>query len=222
MTTVFLKEKKCYVCGKENRYPLVSLAFDTVGPHDLDGRSSHIRRSSVYLWVQRCISCGYCAMEIAEGNPEVRKIVRSPEYKHQLMDPAFPETANSFLCHSMIMQNQDEYADAGWSAVFAAWICDDNSFAESAIKCREKALLLFARAEELGQQFSDEKAVGKVYITDLFRRCGKFREAASICDSELEKPHPPHVLDMLYLERDLIEKGDTAAHSDSETEDLEL
>ena len=80
----------------------------------------------------------------------------------------------------------------------------------------------FAKAEELGQQFADEKAVEKVYITDLFRRCGKFREAASICDSELEKPHPPHVLDMLYLERDLIEKGDTAAHSDSEAEELEF
>ncbi len=222
MTTVYLKEKSCYVCGKENRYPIVSLAFDTVGPHDLDGRSSHIRRSAVYLWVQRCISCGYCAMEITEGDPLVHDIVKSPDYKRQLIDPVYPDTANSFLCHSMIMKALGEYAAAGWSSVFAGWICDDNNYTDAAKKCRERALELFTKATEAGQQFGNDRISEKIYMIDLYRRCGRFQEAAEICDEELEKQHPSHTLDILCFERDLIEKKDTASHSDTEAEEADL
>ena len=67
MTTVFLTEKKCFACGKKDQYPVTNFSMDNVGMRDLDGRPSFIRRSSVYLWIQRCIPCGYCAMEITEG-----------------------------------------------------------------------------------------------------------------------------------------------------------
>ena len=150
MTTVFLREKKCFICGIKNQHPETNFSMDNVGTRDLDGRPSLIRRSSVYLWIQRCISCGYCAMEITKGKPEFKNIISTPEYKLQLSNSAYPETANAFLCYSMLEENSGNFADAGWSAVFASWICDDNGYTKSSSDCRNRAIELFANAKETG------------------------------------------------------------------------
>jgi hypothetical protein len=59
-------------------------------------------------------------------------------------------------------------------------------------------------------------------MIDLYRRCGRFQEAAEICDKELEKQHPSHTLDILCFERDLIEKKDIASHSETEAEEADF
>ena len=222
MTTVFLTEKQCFVCESKNRYPVVDLTLSIVGPRDLDGRPAHIQRSSVYLWVQRCIVCGYCAPEITEGQAEDRERVKKPEYVTQLSDPRYPDTANAFLCHSMLMKEGGLFADAGWAAVFAAWICDDNGYHESAVVCRGLAIELFKEGKACGQDFGETPDVEQVYLIDLHRRRGEFEAAAAICDAEFEKEHTEAILDKLYFERELIEKRDIACHNDTEAEENEL
>lgn len=222
MTTVFLTEKQCYACGSKSQYPLVDLSLSIVGPRDLDGRPSMIQRSSVYLWIQRCFECGYSAPEISQGTPEEVCIIEKPEYQLQLTNKEYPDTANSFLCHSMIMEQTCLFADSGWAAVFAAWICDDNSYTQSALKCREKALDLFAKAIEHKQGFGESPAEEQLYLADLHRRCAHFEQASSICELQLQKSHPERIFDLFCLEKKFIDKKDTGCHNDTEIDDLDV
>lgn len=222
MTTVFLTEKQCYSCGSKNQYPLVDLTLSIIGPRDLDGRPSLIHRSSVYLWVQRCFTCGYCAPEIAQGTPKEVSVIDDPQYRLQLTNKEFPDTANAFLCHSIIMKHIGLFADSGWAAVFAAWICDDNGYAQSARNCRSKALQLFSIAMEHNQGFGESPAEEQLYLIDLNRRCENFEVAGSICDIELAKTQPERIMDLLCLEKKLIQTKDSACHNDSDIDDLNL
>lgn len=220
MTTVFLTEKQCYVCGSKSQYPLVDLNLSIIGPRDLDGRPALIHRSSVYLWVQRCFTCGYSAPEISQGTPEEVSIIETPQYQAQLTNSDYPETANSFLCHAMIMEHSRLFADSGWATVFAAWICDDNGYVDSAIKCRKKAIEQFSLATQHHQGFGESPAEEKIYLIDLYRRAGDFGKAGQICDCELQNSYPERIIDLLYLERKLIDSKDGACHNDDELDDL--
>lgn len=219
MTTVFLSEKQCYVCGSKSRYPFVDLSLNILGSRDLDGRPALINRSSVYLWVQRCDICGYCAPEISKGTPQEAIVINNSQYKEQLANKDYPDTANSFLCHLMIMDHIELFADAGWAAVFAAWICDDNGYVQSAIDCRKKALSLFYKAMEHNQGFAESPAQGQLYLIDLFRRVQDFEKATQLCDIEIKKSHPEKILDLLYFEQQLIEEKDCICHNDNELEE---
>ncbi len=222
MTTVFLTEKQCYACGSKSQYPLVDLTLSIIGPRDLDGRPSLIQRSSVYLWIQRCFECGYCAPEISQGTAEEIRIIEKSEYQLQLNDKEYPDTANSFLCHSIIMEQTNLFADSGWAAVFAAWICDDNGYSQSAIECREKALNLFSKAKEQGQGFGESPAEEQLYLADLHRRSGHFEQAALICELQLQQSHPERIFDLFCLEKKLIDKKDSGCHNDSEIDELNI
>lgn len=222
MSTIFFTEKSCYVCGIKSRYPLINLSLSIVGPRDLDGRPSQIERASVYLWVQRCPNCGYCAPEIAEGNSGDREFIKNEIYKKQLFDTMFPETANSFLCHSLLMEKEGKLSEAGWGAVFGSWICDDNGFKDGALICRKKAVKLFRKAVQNGDTFAETPAQQQIYLIDLLRRCCEFEEALSLCERELQKENNnDEMIDYFDLERELILKKDSSCHNDTEIEELD-
>jgi hypothetical protein len=222
MTTLFLSEKKCFACGKANRYPVIDLTLKITGSRDLDGRPSHIQRSLVYLWIQRCTSCNYCAPEISKGTQIDLDLIKSTEYQRMLSDSKYPETACAFRSHSLVMEKRNQFADAGWAQLCAAWVCDDNKYESSSVECRKKSLALFAKAKESGQEFSLSSVEENVYIIDILRRIRQFDEAMQLCMSELEKENTDHVLDLLEFEKYLIEKRDSSCHDESEAEELEL
>lgn len=219
MTTVYLSDRQCFICGTKSKHPMGNLWLGNVAERDLDGRPTHILRSSVYLRIQRCPSCGYCAPEIAAGNEADPEIVRGEVYVAQLINSSFPETANAFLCYSLIMRNRKLFADAAWAAVFASWICDDNGYSESACQCRASAIDLFEVARRHQQDFADSKDQEEIYLIDLHRRRSQFDNAAKLCDEALEKEHTDRLLDILYFERELIDNRDSAVHSDLEADD---
>ena len=219
MTTVYLSDKQCFVCSTKSKYPCGNLSPGKVGERDLDGRPTHILRSSVYHWIQRCPSCGYCAPDIAQGEAEDAAIVRSEAYAAQLGNHKFPETANAFLCFGLMMRSRDQFADAAWAAVFAAWICDDNGFRESAHVCRGSAIELFGAAREKKQEFADSTDQEEIYLIDLHRRRAHFEIAGKLCDGAIVGEHTDEMLDLLYLERDLIDKRDCAAHREAEADE---
>jgi hypothetical protein len=219
MTTVFLSDKPCFACGTKSKYPTGNLSPGGVGARDLDGRPTHILRSSVYHWIQRCPSCGYCAPDIAQGEAADAALARTTAYAEQLANRDYPDTANAFLCFGLMMRARGQYADAAWAAVFAAWICDDNGYRESAHICRGSAIELFVAARGAQQEFADSKDQEQLYLIDLHRRRMEFDIAGKLCDETLEGDHADDMLDLLYLERDLIDRRDSAAHSTSEVDD---
>jgi hypothetical protein len=222
MTTLFLSDKKCFACGTTSRYPLIDLTLKITGSRDLDGRPSHIQRSLVYLWIQRCTSCGYCAPEIAKGDLNDLSLIKSSENQSILSDLEYPETACAFRSHSLTMEKKGQFADAGWAQLCAAWVCDDNKYESSSVECRKSALVLFSKAKQSGQEFSQSNVEENVYIIDILRRVAQFGHALKLCLIELDKENTDHVLDLLEFEKYLIEKRDSSCHSEAEAEEFEL
>jgi len=221
MTTVFLKEKKCFVCGTGSRYPETSSAMSFSGPRDLDSRPAEMQRSSVYLWVQRCLSCGYCAPDISVGGDGLKAQVTAEAYVKQLNDPHFPETANSYLCQAMILEEKQDFASAGWALLFAAWVSDDGGKKESSRECRKRAISYFERARQRHQAFAPSRGEEVVILVDLFRRSGQFNAASNLCDIELQAGHDQHILDVLLYEKELIGAVDIRKHTVREAVDAQ-
>lgn len=222
MSTLYLTEKRCFNCNAQAKYPLIDPYITIVGPKDLDGRPSQIQRSSVYIWIQRCHNCGYCAQDISTGDTIEKEVIESAQYQSQLKDLLFPETANSFLAHSIFMIRKNFFADAGWDTVFASWICDDNGFKESAVKCRIKAIELFLHAKKNNQQFAPTSIEENVYLIDLYRKSALFDNALELCNLELKQEYlDEKFLSLLLYEKELIELNDTSCHNEIEAEELD-
>jgi len=221
MTTVFLTEKKCFVCGRKNRYPQVGTSMTIIGTKDLDGRPAQMQRSSIYMLIQRCIFCGYCTMDISDGLPEDKQVVESKEYAAQLTNQGYPETANAYLCRSLICEKSGRLSDAGWAAVYAAWICDDNQFTDAADLCRGRALILFSKAREHHQQYCESSQEEALLIVDLMRRRGEFDAALALCEQEMDKTHSEEFLDLINLEQHLIKAKDRSCHGVTEAEEFD-
>jgi hypothetical protein len=67
MTTISQEPIVCTLCGATTVLPVIG-SSSTFGPPDLDFRPSEPMRSSLFAWVQRCGSCGYCARSIDFGS----------------------------------------------------------------------------------------------------------------------------------------------------------
>lgn len=221
MTTLFLTDKTCYICGSNNKYPQIDLSLSITGTRDLDGRPSHIQRSLVYLWIQKCTSCGYCAPEISNGKQNYSEIINLPEYTSQLSSDSYPDTARAFLCYSILMNSAGQYADAGWATLCAAWICDDNRYTDAAIACRSKTLVFFQKARESNQDFAPSGNEEEIYLIDITRRIGNFDQAKKLCTEELKKNLTEKNSDLLTLELELIEKKDSSCHNESEIDEMD-
>jgi len=219
MTTLFLTEKNCVVCGAVNRYPLVDLSMKIMGTRDLDGRPSMTQRSLVYMWIQRCECCNYCSPDISRHVDYNLDALQDDEYNAILDDASYPLTAIAFRAYSYIMKTIGHYADAAWAQLCAAWICDDNKSIEESILCRGAALQLFQKAKEMKQDYGLTEPDEKIQLIDILRRVGRFEEALKICDTELEKETPESVWVRLEYEKYLIEKKDMACHDECEADE---
>jgi hypothetical protein len=222
MTTGFLKLKKCYICGAGNRYPEIGSSVAYVGTRDLDTRFSQTQRTAMYLWIQQCISCGYCSNDISTGTPIIKEIVASDIYKAQLTKATCPQTANAFLCRSMILEATGDLLNAGWSSLYAAWICDDNGSKKNAVESRKQAFDFFEKARQTPQSFGT-KGEEVVLMIDLLRRSNQLDKAQTLCALELDAYPDDRTKAILEFEAELIEKKDCKSHSVSEAlEDLNL
>lgn len=213
MTTVHPIEQQCAVCGTTDKYILLT-STNSFGVPDLDTRPPEMMRSTIGLWVQRCGSCGYCAPDITKGSPALSTVIHSVPYQTQLRSPDFPELANSFLCWSLIQQDQGDFASAGWASLRAAWACDDTGDESAAVQCRLRAANLLQKARQVHQTFASQSGAEEALLADILRRAGQFDGAIQICDAGLAKESAlqPVIVDILDLQKRLIRKADTACH----------
>jgi hypothetical protein len=219
MTTLYLTNKNCSVCGESNRYPLVDLSRKLTGVRDLDGRPSHIQRSLVYMWIQRCESCSYCAPDISLECKVDPSYLNSQQYKAIINDVSFPLTAVAFRAHSFLMMSMGLFADSAWAQLCAAWVCDDNSAPANAVVCRKEALSLFRCAQEKNQEFSQSHVEENLILIDIMRRTGDFNAAWRLCEEELVVDHPDSIWTLLEYEKILIGKKDVACHNESDADE---
>lgn len=216
-------EKRCAVCRQvSEQHELTSTS--AFGWSDLDGRPPEPQRSSLFLWVQRCPVCGYCASDIEVGEEHWCDILQSNEYRRQLGDPAFPEVANLFLCQAIVLEETGNEKEAAWSAVRAAWTCDDENTPEASVHARLRAVELFRLEIAEGGEFGAGDESGDIFasehglLAELLRRAGRFDEALAECQEGLGAVHDSRLRRVLELERALATSKDDRCHSHAELE----
>jgi hypothetical protein len=220
MTTLRQDKARCGVCGEDNVFHVLN-STNSRGSADLDTRPPEMKRSTMWMWVQRCTGCGYCAAKVSEARPEAAMVVKRQAYKDQLNNPAYPELANSFLCQAMVDQASGEYAAAFWVAVNAAWACDDMDRPDQALICRQLAIELLGQVHEHGQQVSEQAGATTALRVDLLRRAGRFKEAMDVAEA-WEAEDEEDVIDyILDFQCDLIENRDRGCHTIAEAYEVE-
>lgn len=207
----------CAVCGAESQVPSPIDVPDPVEPPDFDTRPGEPLRGTMHLWLQQCGVCGYSAEDISVATPGANEIVSSEMYRNILADGSAPSLARTFLAYSLLLERMHQPADAGWSSLHAAWVCDDTNYDETAVRCRVRALELWQKGKAAGQQFSDDLVSEFALVTDVYRRTGQFEHAIVACSEGLDiEDVPPAVETMLRRQTVLIQNRDLAAHSMSE------
>src|SRR5438067_1506509 len=133
----------CAICGtvcsvwENERLP------EPAEPPDFDTRPGEPLRSTMARWIQVCPACGYAAEQISTSAAGVDAIVRSDSYQELRNDPGIPDWARGFVCYAFILDKVHQHADAGWSFLHAAWLCDDLNATEAAAWCRCRAIELW-------------------------------------------------------------------------------
>lgn len=207
----------CAICGTAVEVPVPDASLQPAAPSDFDTRPGDPLRSSIAAWIQACPNCGYCAEDISRATEGAAEIVDSEGYRAYRDDAFLPPGARHFLCFSYLLERLHQHADAGWSALHAAWVCDDDSKAEAAARCRARALALWQKGKAAGQQFGDDLATEFALVTDVYRRLGAFEDAVVACSEGLDMEDIPPVLEqLLRRQMVLIQKRDSSAHSMSE------
>lgn len=209
MTTLRLKRVRCIVCGWRGEKSVI-MSTSSFGPSGLDLRPAPPHGSSVDLWVMDCPRCGYCApdldkpIDIDEVSRSsggtlresvhrleawrrvVRKLMEGPQYREPFdIRAAMPSPAVAHLRCGVLQHAGGRSADAGHSALCAAWVCDDNAASfgadelrDVAAQCRRAALGLFQQAREADQPFASHRIHEELLLVDLLRRTGDFVLAA--------------------------------------------
>ena len=206
-------EVHCGLCGSTSRQAVaLSVTVTSQEPPDLDTRPGEPVRSTLGTWMQCCPECGYCAADIGTIHEHAADLVATKEYQGRLLDSAVPEQARPFLCHALILEHVHQYADAGWTALHAAWACDDASDSKAAQAARGLALNYWKHGKKHGQAFG-ELAEEFALAADVSRRAGRFEEALVTANEGLEVDDLPAFLEALLLfEKTLIGRRDAERH----------
>ncbi len=214
-------ETVCSLCGQLSPQNAITSAERT-GLPDLDTRPPENLRSSLPYWIQRCPNCGYCAPDIDREYPLASEVVRREGYQALLRKRSLPQRARFFLAWALIQQENGEYLGSGWSALHAAWACDDAGKPPAAVLCRQQALASFERARAGGKGLPgfEDPGAEEILLADLNRRTGQFERATAVSRQGLGKR--PSVVIARTLEHEIILASgkDGAAHSLSEVAGL--
>lgn len=220
MTTLFHEDWVCEHCGSVSEQSGLA-STSAFGACDLDTRPPDPERSALGYELACCPRCGFVGPSDPDPDNEshrdsesVAETVGSEAYQRQLRDSDLPEVANRYLCRALIEAGCGDLASAGWQALRAAWACDDADKDTGAKACRERALEIWARAEEHGQEIVEGgRPTTELLQADLERRVGKFGSARERCRRGLADPPEEPLGSFLEFELQLVGAADMEAHS---------
>ncbi len=205
-------EVRCGLCGSPSKHEFAKAADSRQAP-DLDTRPGEPLRSTLRYWMQMCPECGYAASDIASIHEDASGFIATQDYQRQRFDSETPELARPFLCHAMILNHVKQYADAGWTALHAAWACDDAESEAASRKARDLAITYWKHGKHHGQPFGDlpeEFALA----TDVLRRARRFEEALVTCTEGIDlEDIEPMIEQVLLFEKTLIQRRDSGRYS---------
>ena len=201
----------CGLCGSLSTQAIAKAADSREAP-DLDTRPGEPLRSTINCWMQQCRECGYASSDISSIHEDASGFVASTDYQRQRFDSGTPDMARPFLCHALILNHVKQHADAGWTALHAAWACDDALDDASAQRARLLAIFYWKHGKRHGQPFG-ELPEEFALATDVLRRAGKFEEALVTCTEGIGlEDLDPVIEHILLFEKTLIQRRDAGRY----------
>lgn len=213
MTAIGNERWTCGVCSAESEQMSLESGHSEQPP-DFDTRPGEPVRSTIPHWMHECPKCGYAAPDLRITSPEAVAIVRSGEYQALHGEEGLSLLVRRFLCHALLLERLGAFSDAGWVSLHAAWVCDDESAAPAAVRCRRQAIRLWRHGKEHGQGFGEDHTQEFALVTDVLRRSGDFDDARDACLEALQAEDlDPIIDDLMRRQLVLIQQRDTACHS---------
>ena len=208
MSRIVKVKKKCAVCGEEHIFPVV-LSTNAIGYMDLDTRAPQMRRSCLPYEIQRCPKCNYSNSDLEVLIPGFhRDILQMPAYQTVVNDLQIDSIAKSFLLAGYLYAKTSSYKEAGMCFLKAAWLFDDLSQNNYAIRARKKAI------EYLGEYVNKAEDLHlTVLIVDLYRRTDDFDNAKDLAKELTDYGVEEFLNKILQFEIQLCDARDDLCHN---------
>ena len=220
MTTYEDETLTCAICGGQSRHSVL-MSTNAFGSPDLDLRPPQMKRSTMHHWLQECPHCGYVAADLAQADPEVRALVRGPDWmalQKSAIAPA-PLVGGKFLIHAAIQAAIDQPAAAANSMLCAAWECDDGGiWSAEAQACRRRAADHFKRALAENRVEPARMPTVQLVLLDVLRRAQLWDAARAHSDTIDGAGLDNIMAAVLRFERRLIEKRDDRCYTVADAE----
>jgi hypothetical protein len=206
MSTFREFNKKCAICGTESKHNIL-MSTNSFGSPDLDLRPPEMRRSTMWLWIQRCPCCDYVNYDIESESSANEEFLKSYEYSSNDGLEFKSELADRFYKHYKIMMLDRKYMDAYSALLRCAWSCDDRRDINNAKHVRKMAVNMFEKLPRLKK--GNENIIAQ-YI-DVLRRCGELDEIIDkFSDFKAKDDVIQKVIDFQIA---LAKKGDTGVYT---------
>jgi hypothetical protein len=223
MTTYGERPVSCAACG--HRQTISRLMSTGIGGSpDLDLRPGGYGRSSLVSQVERCEACGYCAAYLDQPLPaHCRQTMHSAEYEALAQRQDLPRVALYSACQGLIEERAGSLEEAGFSALRAAWYCDDVQRQDAAREMRTVAAQRLETALAAAPLVPPLAGHRLAQLADICRRAGQFDKAADAARRALalaEGPAGPGrpLADMLRMQLRLAAARDDGAYTVSQAE----
>jgi len=169
------------------------------------------------LSLQYCDKCGFSAVDFAKPcSDDLRVLVHSIPYQLQWSDESLPKLARVFLCKAILDLAKQLYVDAAYSALAAAWVCDDLANPAAAIWCRKVAAEYFERFFKHNPRLAPAQQRMLFHYVDVCYRAGLIQRAKQLCSIIAQQPlddSQRQHLDLLKLQ---LRSSDTLPNSDNQ------
>ena len=212
MTTYNTHQVTCGACQSASEITVLT-STNSFGYADLDTRPASMARNTINSWVQRCSTCGGCSNNLSDLNQAAYEIIRSKRYVDQLNNKSHPKLASSFICKSILEEEQKEFSAATWSLINAAWSLDDTGSFELAISARKRSATMLLDLELRGELIAYNKEANSALLIDLLRRSKDFNRASEIIDGRESMLEEDIIKKVINFEKKLISEQNSECYT---------
>lgn len=224
VTTIEPTTIQCPACATEFE-ATVCASTSSFGSPDLDLRPAPPARDAFVFDVAECPSCGFVCEtydDDRELNPDLaRQILDSTVYR-ETQQREQGESSSLFLAAAVVLEARGQHVDAGWRALQAAWLADDDGRLDVARAARLRAGELWLAARDAGETILDDEAEEACLLADVFRRARWFAMAAYVAHRGHHADLDPSMREVLNAQSRLASAQDDAAHLVADAPGLEV
>jgi hypothetical protein len=164
------------------------------------------------LSIHYCDHCGFAAADYHQLNLQnARLLVYSIPYQLQWSDESLPKLARVFLCKAILDVSCQQIVDAAYSALAAAWVCDDAADVAAAIWCRKVAAEYFQRYFQHHPRLAPEQQRMLFHYVDVCHRAGLLQRAKQLCQAIAQQQLDPQQQQHLELLQTQLYRADCTA-----------